>query len=371
MTAVVVLSGVSPDCIRIDGIYRRKTPRGLTSARAPPVRPRGIFRLSKVKSVGFEIGKRLEASVQSTDVSVRPFEGFLFLCGGAITSSDETLASARHYALSRVDAEGRIAGHKAILAEKLLNLLEGGDYRDLLEFEEHVAALCACVLIFVESPGSIAELGSFSVMRHLSPKLVAVCEQRFESSGSRSFIFLGPLASLRRKRETSVQIFPIANNSASGAMVPDRALLDDCWQYIEEAILDSLRNAIPEATLSADELPHRMVMVASIIDLSVAIKIGELEETLARFGIEVREKALRRILRILEQFSLIEERTYGHEHFYHSKLTRPLITLKPSAEAPTKIFDYVRFKADAISHYAKSDDRRAKAIRAFLRSPLV
>lgn len=86
----------------------------------------------------------------------------------------------------------------------MTSLLQGDDFQDLLEFEEHIAALCACVLIFVESPGSIAELGSFAVMRHLASRLLVVCEQKFESGADPSFIFLGPVAVLRRRRLESV-----------------------------------------------------------------------------------------------------------------------------------------------------------------------
>jgi hypothetical protein len=315
--------------------------------------------------VGFEIATRLAAAVEKENTTVRPFDGFLFLCGGALEASESALASARSYALSRTDAQGRIAGHRVILAERMTSLLQGDDFHDLLEFEEHIAALSACVLIFVESPGSIAELGSFSVMRHLAPKLLVVCEQRFESPLAPSFIFLGPIASLRRNRQESVQIFPISSETATG-FEPSRALLDDCWEYIEEAVIASLKRPIPESALDPKELSHQMVLIATLIGISAAVRIHELEELLNLFDVNISLKALRRILRMLEQFELISSKTYGNDKFYHAQLDHPLIAFR-SADSSI-VFDPVRFKADAISFYQEEDVRKFKAIKAHQKS---
>lgn len=362
------LSGASPDSLRIDGFYRRNFPRGLTSARAAPVRPRGNFRLSKVKSVGVEIAERFATAIDVEEIKVRQFDGFVFLCGGAIESTDAAIASARHYALGRRDEQGKIAGHRVFIAERMTSLLQGDDFHDLLEFEEHIAALCACVLIFVESPGSIAELGSFSVMKHLAPRLLVVCEQRFESNVAPSFIFLGPIASLRRRRSESVQVFPIGTD-VNGAMRASGELLSDCWEYIEEAMLAILKRPIPESPLVKSELPHQMVLVAELIDLGIATKFGEIEQVLDAFGVVLRGKSLRRILRILEQFDLVVSKTYGNDRFYYSSHARSLVSFKASTVSGAQVFDPVRFKARLLEYYETEDQRRSKAIRAFLRTP--
>jgi len=310
--------------------------------------------------------ERLLSVLDTEHVTVRPFDGFVFLCGGAIESTDAGIASARHYALSRVDRDGKIAGHKVIIAEKMTSLMQGDDYRDLLEFEEHIAALCACVLIFVESPGSIAELGSFSVMTHLAPRLLVVCEQRFESNVAPSFIFLGPLASLRRRRAESVQVFPISID-IDGVLKADSELLGECWGYIEEAMLSAPRRSIPESRLVKDELSHRMVLVAEIVDLCAAIKLGEIEDILDGFGVNLKGKALRRVLRILEQFELIVSRTYGNDRFYHSPTSRNLVGFRLRLERG-RIFDSIRFKTGMLDYFHEFDERRAKAVKSFHRA---
>nr|WP_255171977.1 retron St85 family effector protein [Xanthomonas hortorum] len=296
---------------------------------------------------------------------MRPFDGFIFLCGGPLADGSSANLSARQYAMTRADREGCIAGHKVMIAEKLTNVLHGDDFLDLLEFEEHIAALCACVLIFVESPGSIAELGSFSVMTHLANRLLVVCEQRLDSSTSPSFIFLGPIASLRRKRSNSVQVFPMFNDTN---MQADVTKMDECWDFIEESMIDSIKRPVSATKFQPDNLAHQMLVVAASIDLFAALKLGEIQEIVTRFGIKIEVKQLRKIIKMLEHFNLIKRVGYGSLDFYMPLGARPLLTLRPVITAKNQIFDQLRFKSDIVLSYKEKDARRYKAISAFLKT---
>lgn len=360
----MIKSGVAPDGMRIDGHYRRKTARGLTSAKAPPVSPRAVFRLFKVKSVAFDIVEPLVRRIDWTSVRIKPFEGFIFLCGGN-TESPVGYASARHYATSRMNDRKKIAGHKVILAERLVSLLHGDDFDDLLQFEVYIAALCAVILIFVESPGSIAELGSFSVMPKISEKMLVVIEQTYETNDSPSFIFLGPLASLRRRREESVQIFPLTAPDGDGNKVLNEDLLRESWEDIERAIYDSMDRPVHEALFDPADIAHQMVAVAAAIDLSLAMKLNEVERFLASHGIELGTKSVNRILRMLERFGLITSKTYGNLTYYHSRLVSPLVVFRGRNN---ETFDISRFKVEVVDLYRAHDSHRFKAYRAYLKS---
>ncbi|MCF3478262.1 retron St85 family effector protein [Stenotrophomonas geniculata] len=313
--------------------------------------------------MALELIDRFFREVDIDNITVKPFDGYIFLCGGALSSS--SISSARQYALSRTDSNGCIAGHKVMLAENLTSVLQGDDFLDLLEFEEHIAALSACVLIFVESPGSIAELGSFAVMPHLADKLLVVCEQRLDSALQPSFIFLGPVASLRRRRSGAVQIFPIFNNNDLGA---DVEKLNECWQFIEESVIESIKRPIPESALNGEELGHRMVVVAALVDIFIALKFGELQSLVSGLGIDLSAKQLKKITRMLEQFSLVKKLSYGNHEFFVSISGAPLVTLRPVAKLDSRIFDRIRFKSDVMQFYEASDKRRYQAIVSFRKS---
>ena len=52
-------------------------------------------------------------------------------------------------------------------------------FTDLLEVESYLADLAELIIIlFVESPGSIAELGAFSALVTVQPKVLAVVNKK-------------------------------------------------------------------------------------------------------------------------------------------------------------------------------------------------
>ena len=59
----------------------------------------------------------------------------------------------------------------------MFEYFEHSDYQDLLRFERDLAELSSLTVLFSESPGSIAELGSFAVMNTIQERLLVVMHQ--------------------------------------------------------------------------------------------------------------------------------------------------------------------------------------------------
>lgn len=70
------------------------------------------------------------------------------------------------------------------------------DSIDLLTIEEQLATYTDCVLILLESPGTIAELGAFALNNDLVKIILAV--NKIEHKNEESFISLGPLAKVEK-----------------------------------------------------------------------------------------------------------------------------------------------------------------------------
>lgn len=311
--------------------------------------------------MGFELVDRIRSTIDLAHITVKPFDGLIFLCGGLIRGPNEPLASARHYAVLKFDSTQRLVNRSVIIAERMDDILNDGEFHNLLEFEKNIAALCSCIIIFLESAGSIAELGSFAVMPHISPKLLVFCEQRFDSNTSPSYIFLGPLASLRKDNVESVQIFPMEAREGSSFMVK-KELLDECWDDIEDAIRGSLKRSVTESAFDPDQIAHQMLLVVALTGLCIALTSLELEECLKIFGVSLPVKHLHRTLRILERFKLVARMSYGSQDFYFSLFDGPLFVFR---SPDGTIFDQIRFKADASSTYSVRSKRKAKAIRVY------
>lgn len=83
-----------------------------------------------------------------------------------------------------------------VLFDELINKF------DLLELENMLANSVDAVVIIVESPGAIAELGAFSNNEIFSKKIVAVVNKRYKKD--KSFIMRGPIKLLKARPPSKV-----------------------------------------------------------------------------------------------------------------------------------------------------------------------
>ena len=117
-----------------------------------------------------------------------PTDG-LFVCGGDVPDEAVPLRSLRHTFL----VQQRIPQLRVALAEEVFRRLSRFSQQyDLLAVESHIAFLTRTILLFSESPGSIAELGAFSVLKECARKLCIVLDREHAEPGS--FIYDGLIA---------------------------------------------------------------------------------------------------------------------------------------------------------------------------------
>lgn len=113
----------------------------------------------------------------------------LFVCGGPAGPSDTSLRKAfLDYAGKEMPAFRVFLSE---LAARDLTRSRRPTFFNLASFEELLSQVAECVVIFVESPGSIAELGYFAKSNEISAKLLVVNDLDFQSR--ESFINNGPV----------------------------------------------------------------------------------------------------------------------------------------------------------------------------------
>jgi hypothetical protein len=84
------------------------------------------------------------------------------------------------------------------MAEDVFKALVADSNRDLLSIEASLADLSDCIIIILESEGAFAELGAFTVRDDLAGIVLAIND--IEHRGGDSFLSLGPLAKLEKKK---------------------------------------------------------------------------------------------------------------------------------------------------------------------------
>lgn len=125
---------------------------------------------------------RLIEYLRSDKYRFRRLEPVLFLCGGAGSARRDALRDYLHKQKPWIST---------FYAEKVWELLASQANLSALEMERDLAALADLVLVIVESPGTYAELGAFSLSDELRKKLLPIVDIQFKESSS--FISTGPL----------------------------------------------------------------------------------------------------------------------------------------------------------------------------------
>ncbi|MHB8565222.1 MAG: retron St85 family effector protein, partial [Acidiferrobacteraceae bacterium] len=102
---------------------------------------------------------------------MKPYEGFIFLCGGPANVREPRPVSVRD-AIYRELAKSDDIGRRIRVAEHYKDWAHDSIYRDLVSFEKHLAELSSVIVLVLESPGALAELGLFSAIDEFREKLL-------------------------------------------------------------------------------------------------------------------------------------------------------------------------------------------------------
>ena len=214
---------------------------------------------------------------------IRQFSGIILLCGGPTNHNDCGPLSARDFYLKRIEEKNPSLRKRIFLAESIntwaQDMIKDHYTTDLLTFESHVSRLASAVSLIVESPGSIAELGSFCLLKGVRERLMVV--MRNEWLEDNSFISLGPVTYLRYLDEEDIK--PIHSypwrvqwNSELEIFLPNQ---NDLSNHADDFIndLEKFEENLPKRPkLKSDNSGHLSLLISDIINLYSALRIHEI-----------------------------------------------------------------------------------------------
>ena len=133
--------------------------------------------------------ERVVQSFRSEAVYLVTDRKFLFVCGGPVDPGSGSIrAKFLDYASAHLD------GFRVFLAEAAArDVVEHGRPRflNIAEFEDFLASIADCILIFPESPGSFSELGYFAANSEIRSKCIVANDLVYQAE--ESFINNGPI----------------------------------------------------------------------------------------------------------------------------------------------------------------------------------
>ena len=235
----------------------------------------------------------------------------IFICGG---STDKTLHpppnTFRFHYMNYCDDHQPEFFPYLILAERFIDYLSGSKYTDLLTFEDEIAQISSLIVIFLESPGSLVELGLFCNAPNINKKLLVVAPFN-HVKGNSSFISLGPLTYLK-------------NNMGAGSVLtykfPEELGYDASnLQILHEDIVDRLGNILDKKEkFKIDNSGHVSFLIHDIIQVTQPVKLHEIIAALNAVGINKEESSIRRYLYLLECSYLIKTINLYDSDYYYS-----------------------------------------------------
>jgi hypothetical protein len=93
-------------------------------------------------------------------------------------------------------ADRHLTQFRFLMAEDFFSCFRNEDNLDLLKLENELAQFSDCIVIILESPSAIAELGAFAANDRLAKIMLVVNDSKYK--GNDSFITHGPLAKIEK-----------------------------------------------------------------------------------------------------------------------------------------------------------------------------
>lgn len=307
--------------------------------------------------------RTLATSLEVEKLRLTNFPGFIFLCGGQLPQASRPPQSVRAYFHAHVRQTNPRIFNKLILAETIKEWYLDGTYGDLLQLEEDLAHLASLTILFLESPGSIAEFGAFTLLPPIQSKLCAVIEHGHYNS--ESFIKLGPIRHLENLRRDAVHVYPWRRTPTNDLVDEGKAL--ELVAELSEDIELSLQSVPKEFLLDREDSGHIMLLLVDLLDLLVIATESDLLDVLQLANLKPLRKRLRQLLFVLRKLRLVTLYTYGRstQKYYISVAKVPFVRYAFNSSAPTT--NRERWRHLFRNAYDAEDPRRLRALRAYLR----
>lgn len=207
-------------------------------------------------------------------------------------------------------------------------------YDDLLTFERDACHLARAIVLFPESPGSLAELGALAVDDAIVERLLVVVQSEYLNANNReSFLNLGPL-----KRAEALE------NRCVIGVKSARSLPEEDFDTVMEFVDARLPRMRSTEKLRVDAATHKLLLIADLIDLLLISRPAELQAALLHFGVSLTPPQLERAAKLLEFFGLVRIEHRGTEHFFVRREKADRTWVNYAARDGKPVFDRSRFK---------------------------
>lgn len=313
-----------------------------------------------------EIERVAELWVSSIDIQksrVMGLPSLIFLCGGPVSKEGETLKSGRDIFYRQIKNSDVPFKKNVVLAEEVFHYFDNSAYTDLLRFEADLAYLSSLIIIFSESPGSIAELGSFAALKSVRNKILVVLHAD-DAKENHSFIWLGPVTHLKALaeeagRQDPIAVYPWKSKGESCLADTDFRNLDDLVEILNGILAES-----PKSELWNTEKPeHIMLLILEVLRIIHLGTMDDIVQILNSFHDQIERRTIEQYVSLLVSVKYATKFQYGRVTYYSAEPGEPWISWKYTSDAEVR--DQDRWASLFIEYYYKKHTRKYRALKAY------
>ncbi len=309
------------------------------------------------------------SAIDLTKTRIVKFPSFIFLCGGPFSEDHGKFLSCRDIFYSYINKNSCSFRENIVLAEKVFEYFDHSDYQDLLHFETDLAELSSLTVLFSESPGSIAELGSFAVLNTIQKRLLVVLHQ--DDANQKSFIWRGPVLFLRNLAESNGNENPITiYNWEKDKDDNGHFITGDFSDAVDLAsTIEAMLSKQPQTvSFNEKQLGHVMLLIICFLKILQIATLEEIVFILKGFGIQAELKTVKQHLSLLKSLGLIVLVPYRNYAFYAADPNRSDWLLWGYNTKATKNRDADRWATQFIEFYKENQEEKTRALRSYLKS---
>jgi hypothetical protein len=206
-----------------------------------------------------------------------------------------------------------------VLAESIVGDHVAHGFADLLSLERLLADVVAVILLFVESPGSLAELGAFTASDNILDRLSAVIEECHREH-TESFVYLGPISRLTRHNEKRLMYAPWLKEEGRDEIDPVRA--EKMAQSVAAGLSEVLQQNGHTKMLvpsSDTRLGHgeKMCLITGILEVCQVLSKSEIDAAVRTFTDLNSDLEISRYLYLLRKLKVIGMIDYSKQKWYY------------------------------------------------------
>lgn len=249
----------------------------------------------------------------------------IFLCGGSNLF--------RRDRIKQIIKDRHADSFYIFHAEKVWDEMKKMEWINVLEMENYLAELADSVVIILESKGAICELGAFSQVESLRPKILVI--NNIDHINSSSFICTGPIDILFHHSEYKPLHFKYGK-SLLGLTLDSFLSKPDDIQKLDNALIKiKLTKRTYDTSATAKDLQSLFFALLDIVRIAYPISKTEL---IALFKLAKTIRRIDRYINLLLSISishdLIKEASIDHHTYYTPNIpgTPPIILEELRAE---------------------------------------